>query len=156
MRLCGAVPVLDFLSSLTLGVAVALLDLSFELGAAPAYGGQIVVGKLAPPLLGPAPQLLPVSFKSIPIYLNLLVHMNLLSFCNLLFGLAIARHLKRRSRNCRGTRLVALTEVNSGTFRRRLPLVAPWRNRLPTRCMDGRGEAHRKQHRQAANATRQA
>ena len=52
MRVCGAVPVLDFLSSLTLGVAVTLLDLSFELGTAPADGGQIVVGKLAPPLLG--------------------------------------------------------------------------------------------------------
>src|SRR5262245_61535292 len=72
MRLCGAVPVLDFLSSLTLGVAVARLDLSFELGAASADGGQIVIGKPAPFLLGLAPQLLPVSFKSIPIHVNLL------------------------------------------------------------------------------------
>src|SRR5262249_30689873 len=92
MRLCGSVPVLDFLSSLALGVAVSLLDLSFELGAAPAYGGQIVVGKLAPPLLGPAPQLLPVSFKSIPIYVNLLVHVNLPALGNLLLGWAIPRH----------------------------------------------------------------
>src|SRR5215831_6003034 len=78
MRLCGAVPVFDFLSCLTLGEAVALLDLSFELGAAPADGGQIVVGKLAPPLLGLAPQLLPVSFESIPIHVNLLALSNLL------------------------------------------------------------------------------
>src|SRR5262245_2248400 len=104
MRLCGAVPVLDFLSSLTLGVAVALLDLSFELGTASADGGQIVIGKPAPLLLGLAPQLLPVSFKSIPI------HVNLLALGNLLWARHSAPSKKRLSRNCKGTRLVALAE----------------------------------------------
>ena len=51
LRADEAVPVLDFLSSLTLGVAVALLDFAFELVAVPTDGGQIVVDKLALPLL---------------------------------------------------------------------------------------------------------
>jgi hypothetical protein len=67
-----AIPVFNVLLDLILGEAITLLDLSFELIAATVYGGEVIVGELAPLLLDLAGNLLPVSFNAIPVHDDLL------------------------------------------------------------------------------------
>jgi hypothetical protein len=62
-----AVPIINLFASLILGIAIAFLDLAFELVAPPVNGIEVVIGEFAPLLLDPAFDLLPVSFNSVPI-----------------------------------------------------------------------------------------
>src|SRR5262245_41165124 len=62
-------PGVDFLLSLVLGVTVTLLQTSGEFLALALDDVEIVVGELAPLLLGLALELLPVSLHAIPIHL---------------------------------------------------------------------------------------
>src|SRR5262249_212012 len=63
-------PGVDFLLSLVLGVTVTLLQTSSELLALALDDVEIVVGELAPLLLGLTLELLPVSLHAIPIHLS--------------------------------------------------------------------------------------
>jgi hypothetical protein len=59
----GPEPVVDVLADLVLGKAVALLQLAFELFAAALDDVEIVIGELAPLLLGGTLELLPVALR---------------------------------------------------------------------------------------------
>src|SRR5207245_9010946 len=61
-------PVGHIPADLVLGKAVTLLELAFELLAATLDHVEIVVGELAPLLLGGALELLPVAFNPVPIH----------------------------------------------------------------------------------------
>src|SRR5262249_50527703 len=65
----AAGPVVDLLAGGILGDAVTLLHLARELVAAPGGGREIIIGELAPLLLGTALELLPVTFDAIPVHL---------------------------------------------------------------------------------------
>jgi hypothetical protein len=67
----AAVPIVDVLAHVVLGLAVAFLDLAFELVALAADLGEIVVSELAPLFLDLAAYLLPVAFDTIPIQCNI-------------------------------------------------------------------------------------
>ena len=58
---------------LILGVAVARLDLAFQLLTVAVDLGNVVVGELAPLLLDLAGHLLPIAFDAIPVHGVLLV-----------------------------------------------------------------------------------
>ena len=60
-------PIVDLILHLILGMAVALLDLAFELFALAFYLGQIVVSELAPLFLDLAGELLPIAFNEFPV-----------------------------------------------------------------------------------------
>src|SRR5437588_5739168 len=66
-------PVVHILVNLILGETVALLQLAFELIAAAFDDVEIVVGELAPFLLGLASELLPIAFDPVPIHCHLLL-----------------------------------------------------------------------------------
>src|SRR5262245_48969919 len=66
----GLDPVIDLALGLILGVAVALLQTTGELGALALDDIQIVVGELAPFLLGLTLELFPVTFDAIPIHVE--------------------------------------------------------------------------------------
>ena len=66
-------PLGELLLGFVLGHAVALLDLAGELVAAAGDDIEVVVGQLAPLLLGLAGDLLPVAFDLVPVHVNLLV-----------------------------------------------------------------------------------
>jgi len=61
-------PIVHVFPDLVLGEAVALLQLAFELIAATFDHVQVVVGELAPFLLGGALELLPIAFDPVPIH----------------------------------------------------------------------------------------
>src|SRR5580693_592721 len=82
-------PVVHVLVDLILGEAVALLQLAFELVAPALDDVEIVVGELAPFLLGGALELFPVSFDPVPIH------------CDLLLGCADGRSTGRSSNRSR-------------------------------------------------------
>jgi hypothetical protein len=63
-----AVPGVNIALDLIPRLAVALLDLAFELVATSVDDVQVIVGELAPPLLDFALDLLPVSFNAVPIH----------------------------------------------------------------------------------------
>ena len=54
-------PIIDILLHHVLGMAVALLDLAFELLALAVYRGKVVISELAPLFLDLADELLPVT-----------------------------------------------------------------------------------------------
>jgi len=60
------VPIVDLILHQVLGMAVALLNLAFELFALAFYLGQIVVSELAPLFLDLAGELLPIAFNEFP------------------------------------------------------------------------------------------
>jgi hypothetical protein len=62
-------PVVHFLADLILGIPVAILDLSFQLIAAPVDRREVVIGEFAPLLLDPTRELLPVTFDAIPVHI---------------------------------------------------------------------------------------
>src|SRR5262245_3951280 len=64
-------PAVDCALGLVPGVAVALLQAAGEFLAPALNNVQVIVGELAPLLLGLAFELLPVSFDAIPIHLDL-------------------------------------------------------------------------------------
>ena len=66
-------PVVYILVDLVLGETVALLQLDLELLAAALDHVEVVVGELAPLLLGGALELLPVAFNPVPIHRHLLL-----------------------------------------------------------------------------------
>ena len=59
-------PIVDLILHQVLGMAVALLNLAFELFALAFYLGQIVVSELAPLFLDLAGELLPIAFNEFP------------------------------------------------------------------------------------------
>jgi hypothetical protein len=69
--LLTAVPVINILANLTFCQIVPLLNLAFELFSTAVYNVKIVVSELSPLLLDPAFNLLPISFDSIPVHVNL-------------------------------------------------------------------------------------
>src|SRR5215467_2228712 len=64
----GGEPVVHVLAGLVLGQTIALLKLALELIAAAVDDVEVIVGELAPLLLDPAFDLLPVSFHAIPVH----------------------------------------------------------------------------------------
>src|SRR5215831_15604737 len=69
--LLTVVPVINIPPSLILCETVPLLNLAFELLSTAIYHVEIVVGELSPLFLDPAFNLLPISFDSIPVHLDL-------------------------------------------------------------------------------------
>src|SRR5262245_2271222 len=69
-RLLLVHPVVDVLLDPVLGIAVARLNLAFELLAVAVDLGDIVIGKLAPLLLHLTAELLPAAFDAIPIHVK--------------------------------------------------------------------------------------
>src|SRR5262249_48285324 len=69
--LLTAVPVINILAYLIFCKTVSLLNLTFELFSTAVYDVKIVVGELSPLLFDPAFNLLPISFDSIPVHVNL-------------------------------------------------------------------------------------
>src|ERR1051326_1695477 len=61
-------PVVHFLADLIFGIAVAILDLAFQLIATPIHDRQVVVREFSPFLLDLALELFPVTFDAIPIH----------------------------------------------------------------------------------------
>src|SRR5688572_25117490 len=64
----AVVPFVDVVTDLVLGVAVALLDLAFELVAAAFDHVEVVVSELSPLLFDLALDLLPIAFHTMPIH----------------------------------------------------------------------------------------
>ena len=69
--LLTVVPVINVLTNFIFCETVPLLDLAFELFAAAVYYVEVVVSELPPLLLDLAFNLLPISFDSIPVHVNL-------------------------------------------------------------------------------------
>jgi hypothetical protein len=69
--LLTVVPVIDVLTNLIFCETVPLLNLAFELVPTAIYNAKIVVSELSPLLLDLAFDLLPISFDSIPVHVNL-------------------------------------------------------------------------------------
>src|SRR4029079_3493767 len=69
-------PAIHLLFGLVLGNAISLLDFADKLGAATLDDREIVVGELAPLLLGFAGELLPIAFDSIPVHGSWLLSLN--------------------------------------------------------------------------------
>src|SRR5688572_32371811 len=65
-------PIVDLIPGLILRVAIALLNLAFELIALAVDLGQIIIGEFAPLLLDLAGELFPVTLDAIPIHENIL------------------------------------------------------------------------------------
>jgi hypothetical protein len=69
--LVTAVPVIDVLANLIFRETVVLLNLAFELVSTAIYDFKVVISELPPFLLDAALDLLPISFHSIPVHVNL-------------------------------------------------------------------------------------
>jgi hypothetical protein len=69
--LVTAVPVVNVLANLIFCETVALLNLAFELVSPAIYDFKVVIRELPPFLLDAALDLLPISFHSIPVHVNL-------------------------------------------------------------------------------------
>jgi hypothetical protein len=65
------VPIVNILTDLILGEAIALLDFTFKLISFAVDGGKVVVGEITPFLLHLALHLLPVPFDTIPVHFDL-------------------------------------------------------------------------------------
>jgi hypothetical protein len=67
----AVVPGINVLANLILCETVPLLNLAFELVPTAIYNAKIVISELSPLLLDLAFDLLPISFDSIPVHVNL-------------------------------------------------------------------------------------
>jgi hypothetical protein len=65
------IPIVNILTDLILGEAIALLDFTFKLISFAVDGGKVVVGEISPFLFDLALHLLPVPFDAIPVHFDL-------------------------------------------------------------------------------------